>query len=246
MLGGNRLLIRALQLRKVEQHVDRDDEHHDHAEEQLADRDRSALEEVDHLVRVLADVVLADVAHEPVAAIGDLDSAETMSVEPVLERGDVAVGVDLAGSSVHVRKVGIHPFCGCFRLVDDDGPERSDGGDQCHRKHEVHERDCEAARHADPLDRPDDRVQEQGDQQRDEEQEDDVTDRARHHPEEEQYDRQAHQLDPARNLDLRRAGGHTGDRTAEVVPLGRRNGTGTGPRTATWPSTVTRSGRKPW
>jgi hypothetical protein len=48
---------------------------------------------------------------------------------------------------------------------------------------------------------PDDRAQ-QRQRQRDEEQKDDVTDHARHHPEEEQRDREPGQLDPARDLDL--------------------------------------------
>ena len=52
----------------VEQHVDRDDEQQDGAEERLADRDRGALDERDDLVRVLPDVALADLLHELVAA----------------------------------------------------------------------------------------------------------------------------------------------------------------------------------
>src|SRR4029079_15300770 len=51
------------------------------------------------------------------------------------------------------------------------------------------------------------------------EQEDHVTDRPGDHPEEEQYDRQSHELDPAWDDDLRRPGGHADDRTAEVVHL---------------------------
>src|SRR3954470_10541881 len=205
--------------RKIEQHVDRDDEHDDDAEEQLADRDRGALEEVDDLRGVLADVVLADVAHELVPALLDVDRAEAVRVQPPLEAVDVAVGVDLPGLSVHVRKVGIHPFRGRFRLTDEHGPERPDGGDQHNREHEVHQRDCEAAREAGPLDDRDDRAEQQRDQQRHEEEEDDVTPRARHDPQKQQENRQAHQLDPARDLDLRRAGGHVADRTAVVVPL---------------------------
>src|SRR5205807_9817504 len=105
--------------------------------------DRRSLEKVDDLVRVLADVVRADVANEIVTALLDVDGVETVRVEPVLEAIDVPVGVDLAGSSVHVRKVGIHPFRGRLRLVDDDGPERPDGGDHPNREHEVPERDSE-------------------------------------------------------------------------------------------------------
>ena len=78
--------------------------------------------------------MLADVAHEPVPALLDVDAAEPMRVEPVLQTVDVLVGGHLPGSSVHVRKVGINPFRGRLRLVDDDGPERPDGRD--HRDRE--------------------------------------------------------------------------------------------------------------
>ena len=71
----------------------------------------------------------------------DVDSTETVVVEPALQAVDVPVGIHLAGLSVHVRKVGIHPFRGRFRLADDDGPERPDDGDNRDRKDEVHERD---------------------------------------------------------------------------------------------------------
>ena len=217
--GGKRLSMNAVELREVEQDVDRHDDQHDQAEEQLPDRNRSTLEEVDDLVRVLADVVPADVADEPVAALLNVDAAEAMRVEPLLQPVDVAVRVDLAGSSVRVRKVGIDPIRGRFRLVDDNGPERPDGGDQCNREDEVHQRDCEAARKADRLDDPNQRVEQERDQQRDEEQEDDVTDRARHDPQEQQDQRQPDQLDPARDLHLRRPGGHVSDRTADVIRL---------------------------
>src|SRR5438105_6373933 len=205
--------------RKVQQHVDRHDQDHDRTEEQLSDRDRCTLEEVHDLVRVLADVVLSDLAHELVATLLHVDRAQAVRVEPLLQPVDVAVRVDLAGPSVYVRKVGIHPFRGRLRLVDEHGPERPDGGDQRNREHEVHQRDCEAAGESDSLDAPDDGAQQQRDQKRDEEEEDHVTDRARHHPQKQQQNRQPDQLDPAWDLDLHRPGGHANDRTAVVVPL---------------------------
>src|SRR6267154_2455834 len=52
---------------QVEQHVDGDDEQQHDREERLADRDRRALDERDDLVRVLADVALPDLFHEPMA-----------------------------------------------------------------------------------------------------------------------------------------------------------------------------------
>src|SRR6266508_2940455 len=204
---------------EVQQHVDRHDQDYDGAEEQLPDRDRGALEKVHDLVRVLADVVLADVAHEVVPALLHVDRPEAVRVQPALQAVDVAVGVDLAGLSVYVRKVGIDPFRGRFRLVDEHGPERPDGGDQHKREHEVHQRDCEAAGDPDPLDEGHDRAEQERDQQRHEEEEDHVTDGARHHPQQEQQDGQPDQLDPARDLDLRRPGGHANDRTAVVVRL---------------------------
>src|SRR5580765_1090033 len=205
--------------RQVEQHVDRHDDQHDQAEQELPDRDRCALEEVDDLVRVLADVVLADIAHELVAALLHMDRPQPVVVQPDLEPVDVAVGGDLAGLSVHVRKVGIDPFRGRLRLTDEHGPERPDGGDQYNREHEVHQRDCEAAWQSDPLYQPHEWAQQERHEEGDEEEEDDVTDRPRHDPEQQQEDRQAHELDPPRDLDLRRAGRHATDRTAVVRPL---------------------------
>src|SRR6266480_3202172 len=205
--------------REVEEHVDRDNQDDDHTEEQLPNRDRRALQEVDDLVRVLADVVFADVADEGMTSFLDVDRAQAVGVQPVLQPVDVPVGVDLVGLSVHLRKVGIHPFRGRLRLTDEHGPERPYGGDQENREHEVHERDCEAAGDPDPLDDPDDRTQKQRDQQRDEEEKDDVTDRAGDDPKKQQQNGQPDQLDPARDLDLRRPGGHADDRTAVVVRL---------------------------
>src|SRR5207249_3549556 len=51
--------------RKVEQHVDRHDEDDDRAEDQLPERDRRALGKAHDLVRVVPDVVLANVVSEP-------------------------------------------------------------------------------------------------------------------------------------------------------------------------------------
>src|SRR5439155_775920 len=172
-----------------------------------------------HLVLVLADVALSAVGHELVSALLDVNGAEPVGVEPVLEPVDVPIGGDLAGSSVYVRKVGIDPFGGRLRLADDDGPESADGRDQCERKDQVHERDCKAAGNAKRPDQAHERIQEQRDQQRDEEEEDDVTHGARDHPEKEQQHRQADELDPARNDGLRRGRGHSSDRSAEVVQL---------------------------
>jgi hypothetical protein len=109
-------------------------------------------------------------------------------VQPDLQAVDVAVGGDLAGSSVHVRKVGIDPFRGRLRLADEHGPERPDGGDQDNREHEVHQRDCEAARESDPLTSRTSGLKQERHEERDEEEEDDVTDRPRHDPEQQQED----------------------------------------------------------
>ena len=62
----------------------------------LADRDRGALDERHDLVRVLADVALADAPHEAMAALRDLDRLEAVLVQPALQRVDVAVGSRLA------------------------------------------------------------------------------------------------------------------------------------------------------
>src|SRR5262249_12574837 len=61
-------------------------------------------------------------------------------------------------------------------------------------------------------------------QERHEEQEDHVTHHSRHHPQEQQHHREPGQLDPARDHDLRRPGGHANDRTAGVRQVrGRRS-----------------------
>ena len=81
----------------VEQHVDRHDEQQHDAEQRLADRDRGALDERDDLVRVLADVPLADLSHELVPALLDLHRLEVMLVQPQLQPIDVAIGGRLSG-----------------------------------------------------------------------------------------------------------------------------------------------------
>ncbi len=153
----------------------------------------------------------------------DLDRAEPVRVQPVLEPIDVAVGVGLAGPSIGLRKVGVEPVCGRLRLIDDDGGESPDAHDQRRREAQVHDGDREAAPDPEPPDpdrpdRLDERVEQQGQQARDQEQEDDVKDTSRNDPRQDQQQRKPDQLDPARDLDLRRrAGGHRGHRTARVV-----------------------------
>ena len=74
----------------------------------------------------------------------------------------------------------------------------------------------------DPGQRPHDRVEQERDQRGDEEEEDDVTRGARDHPQQQKQHREADELNPARDLNLRGPGGrpgHVGHRTSRVVPL---------------------------
>ena len=54
-----------------------------------------------------------------------------------------------------------------------------------------------------PLEVPDERVEQEGDHARGEEQEQDVPEEPGEHPDDEQSDRQAHELDPPRHADRR-------------------------------------------
>ena len=94
----------------VEQHVDGDHEQEYQAEQQLHRPDRRALDEVDHPRRVFLDVLRADVVDGVVELLADLDSAQSVVVEPDLQAVDVALGMSLRRLSVLGRKVGIDPM----------------------------------------------------------------------------------------------------------------------------------------
>ena len=212
---------RAAEPLHVEEHVDRDhDQQHDR-EERLADRDRGAFDERDDALRVLADVALLDLAHDSVAALLNVDSLQVVRVQPVLEAVDVAVGGCLSGGRDTIREVLVESVGSRLRLTDDSCRDRHDDKRQRRRERQQHDRDRKAAREPDPLERPDERIEQERDERGDEEEEDDMTRRRQEHPREDQQERQAHQLDPARHLNARRAaeGAHRNDATARVVPI---------------------------
>ena len=101
------------------------------------------------------------------------------------------------------------------------------------REREVHERHRETAAKPDRLEREHDRVEQERDQRRDQEQEDRVAHRLSQHPREEHQQGQPDELNPAWNLDRRRAGrsGHRADRTARDAA----------PPTAAWTASRRRS-----
>ena len=74
-------------------------------------------------MRVLADVLLADLLRQPVAPLLNLDRPEPVRVEPVLEAVDVAVGIRPRRLSVDGRKVGVEAVRRRLCLIDDDGGE---------------------------------------------------------------------------------------------------------------------------
>ena len=195
----------------VEQHVDRDDEQQHRREERLADRDRGSLDERDDLVRVLADVALADLSHEAVAALLHLHGLQAVRVQPVLQPVDVAVGGGLSGGTVTMGEVRVEPVCRRLRLPDDCGRDREDDEPQRRSKGQIHEGDREAARQAHLLEGTHERIEQERHEGRDNEEKDDVSGRAREHPREDEQHRQAHQLHPPRDLDPR---AHRRDATA--------------------------------
>src|SRR5581483_11994572 len=185
--------------RHVEEHVDRDDDQQHDREQRLADGDGGTFDEGNDLVRVLADVALADLPHEPVPAIADLHRLQVVRVQPPLEAVDVAVGGSLSGRTVTIREVVVEPVRCRRRLAGDRGHDAEDHERQRRREAQVHEGDRQAAREPHHLQRPDDRIQEQREERRHEEEEDDVSRGRREHPEEQQQQRQPDELDPARD-----------------------------------------------
>ena len=82
--------------------------------------------------------------------------------------------------------------------------------------------------------RPHERVQEQRDERGDEEEEDGVTDRAGHRPGEQEDERQADELDPARHLDRPRRGAPADDRRRRFRHMSDRSARSSAPRPAAW------------
>ena len=181
----------------VEEHVDRHDEQQHRAEQRLADRDRRALDERDDPVRVLADVAPLDLTHEPVTALLDLHRLQVVAVEPALEAIDVEVRGRPSGRGVRMREVVVEPGRRGLRLRDDGGGDGEDDQREHREERQVHERDREAARELDPLQRPDDRIEQQRHERRHHEQEDDVNHPRREHPHEEQRGAAARRAGPS-------------------------------------------------
>ena len=142
-------------------------------------------------------------------------------VQPDLEPIDVAIGARLSGRPVTMREVVVEARCRSLGLADDGGRDRSDDEDQRRQEAQVHDRDRDAARQPHPLERADDRVEEKRDEPGDHEEEHDVTRRRRDEPRQHEQQRQPDKLDPARDLDPRRApgDGHVADATATIRPL---------------------------
>ena len=151
--------------------------------------------------------------------LADLDPLQVVAVEPDLEAVEIPLGIGLVALSVLVRKVGVDPVRRAPRLVHDHGRERHDGQPDGSGKAEVHDRDGQATGDPHPAEPADERVQEQRHEPGDEEEEDDVTRRPRDHPQKQQQEREPDELDPARDLDLRRPAGHGSHRSASVVRL---------------------------
>ena len=144
-----------------------------------------------------------------------------MGVQPVLEAVDVPVGGGLSGRRDTIRKVVVESSGSRLRLTDDGRRDCHDDERQRRRESQQHDRDREAAGQPDPLERPHERVEQQRDEPGNQKEEDDMTRGGQEDPREDQEQRQAHKLDPARHLNARRAaeGAHRGDATARVVPI---------------------------
>src|SRR5207248_3548017 len=113
-----------------EQHVDRDDDDQDAVEQRAADRDGGALDEVDETMRVFPDVAVTNALDEAVAALLDLDRAQMMGIEPMLQSIDVAVCRGLVSPSVLGGEIVVEAVRSRPRLTDDDGGEGDSDDDQ--------------------------------------------------------------------------------------------------------------------
>ncbi len=194
----------------VEQHVDRDHHHQNDAEEDLDCAQRCSFDQRDGLRRGSLDVDAADEL-EPVLA--DLDSLEMVRVEPDLQAVDVVFRPRLfmraRDGEVVVDAVGVGAH-----LIRADGRKRDDAEGRGGGEGEVDDCDGDSTRNPDSAQRAHYWVQEQGDQPGHDEEEDGASDRARKRPGEQEQERQADELNPARNRDPGRPVRHSRDRTA--------------------------------
>ena len=128
-------------------------------EEDLEDRERRPLDEVDDPRGVLLRVGVAERVHEVLTLLLDLDSLEAVVVQPALEAVDVALGVRLAALSALDRKVGVDPVRSLTRLVDDHDAYGDHADDQHSREAQEHDGDGEAPGNSHPPERPHERVE---------------------------------------------------------------------------------------
>jgi hypothetical protein len=94
-----------------------------------------------------------------------------MLIEPELETIDIEVGGGPSGPGVRMREVVVEPARRGLRLSDDRGGDGEDDQREHRQKRQVHERDGDAARKPHPLERPNQRVEQQRHQRRDDKQE---------------------------------------------------------------------------
>ena len=138
----------------------------------------------------------------------------------MLQPIDVPVGRDLVGPSVRDGEIRVEALGRCLRLPHDDAAERDEDDDERCRERQVHESDRDAATDPERAERPDDRVEQQRYQCGHAEEEHRVSGRLRERPGEEHEHRQPDELNPAGDLDSRRAGlsAHADDRTRARGP----------------------------
>ena len=123
--GGKRLSIDAREPLHVEQHVDRDHDDQHRREEERHERDRRALRPADRLGRVARDVLRAGVVEEVERLLlRNLTRSRWLRFSHAWKRTTSRSASVTRGPSVLLRKVGVDPVRGRFRLVDDDGRER--------------------------------------------------------------------------------------------------------------------------
>ena len=106
-------------------------------------------------------------------------------------------------------------------MIDADGRQRDDREGGGGREAEIDDRHREPARYPDPTERSHHRVQQQGDQPGHDEEENGKGERVRQSPAKQQQQRQADELNPARDRDSGRPVGHRRDRSVPAADVVR-------------------------
>ena len=200
----------------VEQHVDRDHDHEHQVEETLEHGDHEGLHHRHGPPGVALQVGDVDVVHEPPARADHVHLDRALTVDPVLQVAQLAVG---GRDAVRIgAELVVHLVCDRLHLARDHGAgDHADPHDgDCET--EVHKEHRDAAGEAHGAERAHDRVQQDRDQRGDHEDEHGAVHGRHEQPRSHHDQRQAHELYPPRDQDLPRAvWRHRGHRSSHLI-----------------------------